>query len=41
MSGSPAKLAYCTDTEKSVVVNNFEKRGWYPVGADDEWNFYW
>ncbi|CAG0883813.1 unnamed protein product [Darwinula stevensoni] len=36
-----AKLAYCTDTEKSVVVNNFEKRGWYPVGPDDEWNFYW
>ncbi|XP_063843784.1 polyglutamylase complex subunit TTLL1-like isoform X2 [Scylla paramamosain] len=36
-----ARIAYCTDMEKSVLSNNFEKRGWIQVGPDDEWNFYW
>lgn len=35
------KLHFCTDIEKSVLINNFEKRSWSAVGADDEWHFYW
>ena len=27
--------------DKSVLLNNFEKRGWAQVTADDDWNFYW
>ena len=27
--------------DKSVLLNNFEKRGWAHVMADDDWNFYW
>lgn len=27
--------------DKSVLLNNFEKRGWMQVTADDDWNFYW
>nr|XP_039272522.1 probable tubulin polyglutamylase TTLL1 [Styela clava] len=38
MSG---KVKYATDMEKSVLVNNFEKRGWSQVSADEDWNFYW
>ncbi|KAG7165049.1 tubulin polyglutamylase TTLL1-like, partial [Homarus americanus] len=36
-----ARIAYCTDMEKSVLTNNFEKRGWIQVSPDDEWNYYW
>ncbi|XP_076029175.1 tubulin tyrosine ligase-like 1B [Oratosquilla oratoria] len=36
-----ARIAYCTDADKSVLTNNFEKRGWIQVNPDDEWNFYW
>lgn len=25
------RLAFCTDTDKSVIVNNCEKRGWIQV----------
>ncbi|KAI8128007.1 putative tubulin polyglutamylase TTLL1 [Lucilia cuprina] len=35
------KVYFCTDFDKSVLVNNFEKRGWHQVGGDDDWNFYW
>lgn len=35
------KIYFCTDLDKSVLVNNFEKRGWIQVNADDDWNFYW
>ncbi|XP_026479840.1 probable tubulin polyglutamylase TTLL1 [Ctenocephalides felis] len=35
------RLAFCTDTDKSVIVNNCEKRGWIQVSPDDDWNFYW
>ena len=35
------KVLYCTDLDKSVLVNNFEKKGWAQVSADDDWNFYW
>ncbi|XP_043268956.1 probable tubulin polyglutamylase TTLL1 isoform X2 [Venturia canescens] len=35
------KVTFCTDMEKSVIVYNFEKRGWSQVGPEDDWNFYW
>ncbi|XP_050440530.1 polyglutamylase complex subunit TTLL1 [Adelges cooleyi] len=35
------KVMYCTDVDRSVVLSNFEKRGWLHVGPDDDWNFYW
>lgn len=35
------KICFCTDLDKSVLINNFEKRGWLQVSADDDWNFYW
>lgn len=35
------KINYCTDVEKTVLIANFEKRGWTQVGPDDDWNFYW
>lgn len=35
------KVYFCTDLDKSVLINNFEKRGWLQVGANDDWNFYW
>ncbi|XP_068134267.1 polyglutamylase complex subunit TTLL1 isoform X2 [Hyperolius riggenbachi] len=38
MSG---KLKWVTDIEKSVLINNFEKRGWVQVTESDDWNFYW
>ena len=35
------KVTFCTDVDKSVIVHNFEKRGWVQVGPEDDWNFYW
>lgn len=35
------RVTYCTDLEKSVIMSNFERRGWVQVGPEDEWNFYW
>lgn len=35
------KISFCTDLDKSVLVNNFEKRGWNQVNYDEDWNFYW
>ncbi|KAM9468376.1 polyglutamylase complex subunit TTLL1 isoform 1-T1 [Clarias gariepinus] len=35
------KVKWVTDIEKSVLVNNFEKRGWIQVTDTDDWNFYW
>ncbi|XP_011297936.1 probable tubulin polyglutamylase TTLL1 isoform X2 [Fopius arisanus] len=35
------KVTFCTDMDKSVIVYNFEKRGWAQVGPEDDWNFYW
>lgn len=41
-SGQPtARLKYACDLDKSVLINNFEKRGWVPVGPEDDWSFYW
>jgi hypothetical protein len=36
-----ARLKYCCDMDKSVLINNFEARGWVSVNPDDDWNFYW
>lgn len=35
------RISFCTDLDKSVLVNNFEKRGWTQASPDDDWNFYW
>ncbi|XP_046671709.1 polyglutamylase complex subunit TTLL1 [Homalodisca vitripennis] len=35
------RVAYCSDLDRSVLLTNFEKRGWVHVGPDDDWNFYW
>eukprot|EP00741_Cyanophora_paradoxa_P017157 tig00020960_g16569.t1 len=35
-------VKYKVDSEKLVVVGNFERRGWVRCGPNDEdWNFYW
>lgn len=36
-----SRLKYACDMDKSVLLNNFEARGWIPVGPEDDWNFYW
>ena len=35
------RVAYCVDLDKSVILGNFEKRGWISVAPDDDWQFYW
>uniref|UniRef100_A0A8K9WVP8 Polyglutamylase complex subunit TTLL1 n=1 Tax=Oncorhynchus mykiss TaxID=8022 RepID=A0A8K9WVP8_ONCMY len=35
------KVKWVTDIEKSVLINNFEKRGWTQVTENEDWNFYW
>lgn len=35
------KLAFCSDFEKSIVINNFKRRGWHQVSAEEDWNIYW
>uniref|UniRef100_A0A3Q2SVL9 Tubulin tyrosine ligase-like family, member 1 n=1 Tax=Fundulus heteroclitus TaxID=8078 RepID=A0A3Q2SVL9_FUNHE len=35
------KVKWVTDIEKSVLINNFEKREWVPVTESEDWNFYW
>ena len=34
-------VRYLTDFDKSVITNNFDKRGWVACDVDDDWNFYW
>lgn len=42
VGGSMAgKVKWVTDIEKSVLINNFEKREWIPVTESEDWNFYW
>lgn len=38
---SVGRVKYVCDQDKSVLVNNFEKRGWVPCAEDEDWNFYW
>lgn len=35
------KVKWVTDIEKSVLINNFEKRDWIQVTENEDWNFYW
>ncbi|XP_067856186.1 polyglutamylase complex subunit TTLL1 [Heptranchias perlo] len=35
------KVKWVTDIDKSVLINNFEKRGWIQVSENEDWNFYW
>jgi len=36
------KLKFKTDLNKSVLLENFEERGWTEVpDSDDNWNMYW
>lgn len=35
------EITYCCDIDKSVLISNFEKRGWLPVGPEEDWNVYW
>uniref|UniRef100_A0A5F9C204 TTL family tubulin polyglutamylase complex subunit L1 n=1 Tax=Oryctolagus cuniculus TaxID=9986 RepID=A0A5F9C204_RABIT len=35
------RVKWVTDIEKSVLINNFEKRGWVQVSENEDWNFYW
>ena len=36
------RVKFATDMEKSVLMNNFEKRGWVQTAAENnDWNFYW
>ncbi|XP_038063113.1 probable tubulin polyglutamylase TTLL1 [Patiria miniata] len=39
MSGRVVKFA--TDQDKTVLMGNFEKRGWVQVSPEEDWNFYW
>ncbi|KAB1270516.1 putative tubulin polyglutamylase TTLL1 [Camelus dromedarius] len=41
MPGKAGKVKWVTDIEKSVLINNFEKRGWVQVTENEDWNFYW
>ncbi|XP_062513741.1 polyglutamylase complex subunit TTLL1-like isoform X2 [Corticium candelabrum] len=41
MAATAGKVKFCTDLEKSVLVENFTKRGWVRVDQEDGWNFYW
>lgn len=34
-------LNFCTDFEKSIVVNTFKRLGWNQVTPDEDWNIYW
>ena len=36
-----SRVKFATDFDKSVLLNNFENRGWIQVGVEDDWNFYW
>ncbi len=38
---SKTRLKYCLDIDKSVLRDNFEKRGWVQVENNEDWNFYW
>ena len=41
----PNRLKWKTDIEKSVVTQNFERRGWQRINEGDsiggDWNIYW
>lgn len=40
--GTGERVKFATDMEKSVLMNNFEKRGWIQTTPEaGDWNFYW
>ena len=41
MTTNIPRVKFSCDLDKSVLVNNFEKRSWISVGTDEDWNFYW
>ncbi|CAF3321127.1 unnamed protein product [Rotaria socialis] len=36
-----ARVRCCTDLDKTVLTQNFDKRSWCSVSPDEDWNFYW
>lgn len=38
---SRSTVRYLSDFDKTVIMNNFEKRGWVSCDPEDDWNFYW
>ncbi|XP_077982372.1 polyglutamylase complex subunit TTLL1-like [Glandiceps talaboti] len=38
---STPKVRWACDMDKSVLLGNFEKRGWVQASQDEDWNFYW
>ncbi|CAF4495500.1 unnamed protein product, partial [Rotaria magnacalcarata] len=36
-----ARVRCCTDLDKTVLTQNFDKRSWSSVSPDEDWNFYW
>lgn len=35
------RINFCTDFDKSIVINNFIRRGWKQVSPSEDWNIYW
>lgn len=35
------RLNFCSDFEKSIVINTFIRRGWNHVATNEDWNIYW
>jgi hypothetical protein len=36
-----ARVRCCTDLDKTVLTQNFDKRNWINVASDEDWNFFW
>jgi hypothetical protein len=36
-----ARVRCCTDLDKTVLTQNFDKRNWISVSSDEDWNFFW
>jgi hypothetical protein len=36
-----ARVRCCTDMDKTVLTQNFDKRNWITVSSDEDWNFFW
>uniref|UniRef100_T1JLI3 Polyglutamylase complex subunit TTLL1 n=1 Tax=Strigamia maritima TaxID=126957 RepID=T1JLI3_STRMM len=34
-------VKFCCDFDKSVLISNFDRRGWISVEPDEDWNIYW
>lgn len=35
------RITFCTDFDKSIVINTFTRRGWKQVMPEEDWNVYW